>query len=213
MHIDKTSTTDFSAGQSEKPLMQAQIQDANSSVGWDDKELFIRKVFEEDPKKGCELLFKRYYQTMCSHAVRFVYSKEVAQDLVADIFCVLWQKQLYLNITSSYRAYLFTAARNRSLKYLRKEFGRIDNQIDVADLDHSSALPTPQQLMQYNELYAKIEKSIQALTPQCQKVFLMNRFEGKKYQLIADELSVSIKTVEAHVSKALDSLRKAVRDE
>jgi RNA polymerase sigma-70 factor (family 1) len=180
---------------------------------WEDREIFIRKVFEEDPKKGCELLFKQYYLPMCSHAVRFIYSKEIAQDLVSEIFCAIWQKQLYLNITISYRAYLFTAVRNRSLKYINKEFGKIDNTIDVADLDHLSSLPTPQQFMQYNELYAKIEKTIQLLTPQSQKIFLMSRFEGKKYQAIANELHISIKTVEAHVSKALDNLRKAVRDE
>jgi RNA polymerase sigma-70 factor (ECF subfamily) len=179
---------------------------------FDDREIFIRRAFEENAKKGCELLFKQYYQAMCSHAVRFVYSKEIAQDLVSEIFCVLWQKKLYRNITTSYRAYLFTAVRNRSLKHLNKEFGKIDTTVDLADLSNASALPTPQQFMQYNELYEKIEKSIQALTPQSQKVFLMNRFEGKKYQTIAVELNISLKTVEAHISKALDALRKVIRD-
>lgn len=189
------------------------IGEANAEkTVWDDKEIFIRKAFEEDPKKGCELLFRQYYQPMCSHAVRFVYSKEIAQDLVSEIFCVIWQRQLYLNITTSYRAYLFTAVRNRSLKHLSKEFGKIDTTVDLADLGYASALPTPQQFMQYNELYAKIEKSIQALTPQSQKVFLMNRFEGKKYQTIATELNISLKTVEAHISKALDALRKAIQE-
>jgi RNA polymerase sigma-70 factor (ECF subfamily) len=194
-------------------IFQMNIGEPRSeNSAWDDKELFIKKAFDEDPKKGCELLFRQYYQPMCSHAVRFVYSKEIAQDLVGEIFLVIWQKQLYLKITTSYRAYLFTAVRNRSLKYLSKEFGKIDTTVDLADLCYASALPTPQQFMQYNELYAKIEKSIQALTPQSQKVFLMNRFEGKKYQTIAAELNISLKTVEAHISKALEALRKVIRD-
>lgn len=183
------------------------------SARWDDKEKFLRKVFDEDARKGCELLFKQYYQPLCSHAVRFVYSREVAQDLVAELFYEFWQKQLHRRIRSSFRAYLFIAIRNRALKHIRKEFGRIDESVDHETFDHASAQLNPLQAMQFHELSARIDSGIRALTPQCQKVFLLNRFEGRKYQEIATELKISLKTVEAHVSKALGVLRQAVRDE
>ena len=61
-----------------------------------DEELFIRKAFEEDPKKGWELLFREYYTPLCSHAIRYVYSREAARDLVSEAFYVFWQKEIYL---------------------------------------------------------------------------------------------------------------------
>jgi RNA polymerase sigma-70 factor (ECF subfamily) len=195
------------------PGMRMTNHEIAQPVSWDDKEKFIRKTFDDDPQKGCELLFKQYYQPLCSHVVRFVYSREIAEDIVGDIFYSLLEKQLYLQIASSYRAYLFAAARNRSLKHLRKEFGRGQDARDVESLSCENGMPSPQQILVYDELFKKIERTIQSLAPRNQTVFLMNRFEGKKYQQIATELNISVKAVEAHISKALHVLRKAVRDQ
>ncbi|MGA0556099.1 RNA polymerase sigma-70 factor [Larkinella sp. VNQ87] len=183
-----------------------------------DDEQFIRRVFEQNPQKGCELLFREYYGPLCSHASRFVYAREIARDLVSDTFYVFWQKELYKEITTSYRAYLYTAVRNRSIKYLQREFGK---QIAVTYLDPSDEQDvlgsaealTPEDLLTYDELHNRVEVAIGALSPQRQRVFLMNRFEGKKYQTIADELQISLKAVEAHISKALASLRKALQND
>lgn len=195
------------------PNGDMKIASGQEAVSVNDKEIFLRKAFDTDPQKGCELLFKQYYQPLCNHAVRYVYSREIAQDIVSDIFHFFLHKQLHLQVKTSFRAYLFIAVRNRSLKYLRDEFGKTDKSVDIGELDHSSAWPSPQQIMQFNELNFTINKSIQDMAPQCQRVFLLNRFEGKKYAEIAGELNISIKTVEAHISKALDLLRKAVRNE
>jgi uncharacterized FlgJ-related protein len=84
-----------------------------------DKELFIRKTFEDNPEKGVELLFKFYYRPLCSHAARYVYSKELAEDLVGEVFERFWQKQLYAQVSTSFQAYLFTAVRHQAFQYLR----------------------------------------------------------------------------------------------
>ncbi len=208
--MDRKIIPDSADDKKANPLMQPH-QDSEAFHG-NDKEIFIRKAFDENPAKGCELLFKLYYQPLCSHAVRMVYSKQIAQDLVSDIFYSFWQNQLHLRITTSFRAYLFTAIRNRSLKYIRSEFGKF-NTADISEIELISDMPTPQHVMQYSELHLELEKTIQSLSPQCQKVFLMSRFEGKKNQEIAGELKLSIKTIEAHIGKALDRLRKIVRQD
>lgn len=174
----------------------------------DDDEIFIRKLLESNPEKGYELLFKRYYRSLCSHAVRFLYSKELAEDIVSEVFLVFWQKKIYQQIKTSYRAYLFTSVRHQAFMFLRAELNKHKN-IDLVDWKAQADLPiTPQQIMQYNELYLQMEEAIKAIPPQAQKVFLMSRFEGKKNQTIADELQVSLKTVEGHITKALSILRK-----
>lgn len=177
-----------------------------------DAELFIKQAFEVDNQKGYEQLFKRYYQPLCSHAVRFVYSKEVAEDLVMEVFSQFWQKQLHQNITTSYRAYLFTSVRHAAYAHIRSEFSREKPSDNSYESEVHNQPITPQQLLQYNELYIKIEEIIRSTSPQSQRVFVMSRFEGKKNTTIAEELHLSTKTVEGHITKVLTLLRQSLRN-
>ncbi len=178
-----------------------------------DSELLIRRSFETDHLKGCELLFKRYYQSLCSHAVRFVYSRAVAEDIVMEVFSRFWQHKIYKSVETSYRAYLFTTVRHAAFAYLRSEFGKEQPVAIPVDLpDGSENSGSPQQLLQYHELQSKIEDILKAIPPQSQKVFIMSRFEGKKNQVIADELNLSTKTIEGHITKVLSILRRSLRE-
>lgn len=194
-----------------KPLLSASVPEAEKPVS---DEQFIRLAFNKDPSEGCALLFREYYGPLCSHASRYVYSREAAHDIVSEIFCIFWQQELYRKITFSYRAYLYTAVRNRSLKYLQRELGTTFlPESPSADSEEGDGLInalTPEDLMAFDELHHRLESAIQQLPPQRQRVFLMSRFEGKKYQTIAEELHISLKAVEAHIGKALTSLRKVL---
>lgn len=176
-----------------------------------DSEFFTRLAFRESPQKGCELLFRRYHQALCSHAVRYVYSKETAEDLVSDVFCKFWKTKAYENITSSYRYYLFRCVRNEAYNYLRLEFQKLEG-LETALIHEEAFSQRPDQIIQFEEVLHKVEDLVGQLPPQCRKVFLLNRFEGRKYQDIATELGLSIKTVEVHMAKALSSIRKGLKD-
>ena len=174
-----------------------------------DSEAFIRLMLKENPEKGFAVLFKRYYGPLCSHASRFVYSREIAQDLVSDVFLNFWKKRLYETVTTTFRAYLYTAVRNSAFNHLKQEFGeRLE---PAAEGDWIEDL-NPQSIMLLNELMTKIERTIETFSPQCQKVFLLSRFEGRKNREIAVELQIRLKTVEAHMMKALGILRKTLSD-
>lgn len=177
-----------------------------------DAELFIRNAFAENPRKGCELLFRLYYRVLCTHAVRYVYSKEVAEDLVADVFYTFWNTKAFASVKYSYRSYLFRSVRNRTYNYLMNELKRTDS-LDSAKDQEIPSSDRPEPIMHYEELYHKIEELIAKLSPQCQKVFLMNRFEGKKSREIADELHLSSRTVEVHIAKALATLRHGLKNQ
>ena len=176
-----------------------------------DTELFTRLAFAESPQKRRELLFRRYYQALCSHAVRFVYSRETAEDIVSDVFCTFWKTRAYEAITSSYRYYLFRSVRNEAYNYLRLEFQKLDD-IDTAIIQEGTPSQRPDQILQFEEVLHKIEDLVELMPPQCRKVFLLSRFEGKKYQDIANELGLFIKTVEVHIVKALSIVRKGLKD-
>lgn len=189
-------------------------------AGWEepnnrilDSELFIRNAFQQDAREGFDLLFRRYYKPLCSHAMRFLYAKDQAQDIVADVFLSFWKNQVHTYLTSPYRSYLFAAVRKRAISQLQED--------RPESLDSSMAMGTdvlpygdfedPQQILQYTELYLQIEAKISQLPPQCQRVFLLSRVEGLKHREIADELHISLKTVEAHLTKALTQLYKVTR--
>jgi RNA polymerase sigma-70 factor (ECF subfamily) len=176
-----------------------------------DSEWMIRNGFEKSPKHGFELLFKRYHKVLCSHAARFVYSEAVAQDIVSEVFCKLWKSRSYENITSSYRFYLFRSVRNEAYNYIRLEFQPME-QLEAAAGHVSGNGQLPDMITQYEEILNHVERLVQGLPPQCRKIFLMSRFEEKKYQEIADELGISIKTVEVHISRALLSLRHGLKE-
>lgn len=189
----------------------AQSHTSRDESGMKDTELFIRKTFQEDAVKGCELLFRRYHKMLCSHAVRFVYSREIAEDLVSEIFCKFWKTRAFETITSSYRFYLFRSVRNEAYNYLRLEFRKMET-LDAAESKRSSRSQQPDSVAEYEEILSCIEMIVETLPNQCRKVFLMNRFEGKRYQEIADELGISVKTVEIHIGKALAAMRKGLKD-
>ena len=176
-----------------------------------DDEQYIKSTISENSEKGFELLFKRYHTVLCNHATRYVWSKDIAQDIVSDVFFNLWKNQEFLSINTTYRAYLFGAVRNGCHNYLTRELSRKASLDEIENFD--SKLLRPDQIVHFDELQTKIESIIAALPPQCKRVFLLNRLEGKKYSEIATELDLSIKTVEMHISKALSVLRTALKDE
>ena len=177
-----------------------------------DSELFIRNAFATDPRLGCELLFRQYFAPLCSHAVRFVYNRQLAEDLVADLFYAFYAKDLYRQITGSYRAYLYTAVRNRAFNSLRWELGRqevLPDDLNQPDLETTQ----PDRLLQQDELYRALEQAVQQLPAQRQRVFLLSRFEGKSYKEIALDMGLSPKTVENHLLRATSTVRQLLRQQ
>ncbi|MFC5412774.1 RNA polymerase sigma-70 factor [Larkinella bovis] len=176
-----------------------------------DPDWLIRRTLQQDPIKGFELLYQRYYRPLCSHVARLVYSREIGEDLVGDLFYHLWQNNQYSQISGSFRAYLFSAARNRAINYLRWEFNRtqpteesdLTDRIDSAESDRDLA---------FEELTVRINRALEALPPQCRNVFIMSRFEGQKNTEISSQLAISVKTVEGHLTKALARLRQSLHD-
>ncbi|MBD2699584.1 RNA polymerase sigma-70 factor [Spirosoma sp. BT702] len=177
-----------------------------------DNELFIRRTFDENPQAGCKLLFQLYYKPMCTHAVRFVYSKEIAEDLVSDVFYTFWNTQAFKSVNRSFRAYLFRSVRNSAYNYLANEF-RKSAPLDSAGHQVVAQSDGPESITCYNELYGKIDELVASLPPQCRNAFILHRFEGKRAKEIASQMDVSVRTIEVHIAKALATLRDGLKNQ
>jgi RNA polymerase sigma-70 factor (family 1) len=199
---------------SDQPARKLKIVEAGEnkqSLDVSSDEILIRRAFLSSPEEGCELLFRRYHRALCSHALRYVYSREVAEDIVSDVFCKFWKNASFESVTTSYRFYLFRSVRNEAYTYLRTEFRQGDTQELFFNPEASSGF-RPDYITQYEETFHRVKQVVELLPPQCRKVFLMSRFEGKKYKEIAEEMGLSVKTVDTHLVKALKLVRNGLQD-
>ena len=176
-----------------------------------DDEMFIKKVMDENPEKGTELLYRRYFQPLCSHAVKYVSSKAIAEDLVSEVFYELYKTGAFTEIKSSFRFYLFRSVRNRAFNYLKSQLKRVESYDEKYD-PGISEVQSPYAVSQFEEMYQDVHNAVNNLPIERRRIYLMSRFEGKRYQEIADELSLSIKTVEVQLYRANKYIRALLRD-
>jgi len=141
---------------------------------------------------------------------------EVCSNIVQDVFTELWDKRQTLHIDTNLHAWLFTVTKNKSLKMISQLKSRhnYDNYIKNRELDinYKSLDAFDTSNIVFEELQAQIQTALEKLSPACRRVFEMSRFEDKKNREIAEELNLSIKTIEAQISKALRSLKADLKD-
>lgn len=176
-----------------------------------DDELFIRKTLASSPVMGVDLLYRRYFQPLCSHAVKYVGSRAVAEDLVSEVFCQFYSEGIFDSITTSYRFYLYRTVRNRAFNYLKRELSRAGS-LDEAREFSLPADQQPDAISQYEDLVQDVERAINALPVDRRRIYVLRRFEDKKYGEIATELQLSVKTVEVQIYRANRQILALLRD-
>jgi RNA polymerase sigma-70 factor (ECF subfamily) len=134
-----------------------------------------------------------------------------AEEVVQGTFIGFWEKRENLQIETSLKAYLYRSVRNSCLNEIKRQKVRqvhaqavLQQEVQVAEASDHDALKI--------ELEDRIHHAIQTLPEQCRLIFKMSRFEELKYQEIADQLGLSIKTVENQIGKALKVLREQLKD-
>jgi RNA polymerase sigma-70 factor, ECF subfamily len=154
-----------------------------------------------------ESIFKELFKPLCAFAMKYTGDWEESRNLVHEVFISVWEKFDSLPAGTQHRSYLFTAVRNRSLNYLRdkKKMIALEN-MDVSRYSENNTV------LETAELEYEINLAIQSLPDKCRQVFEMNRLDGLKYAEIAEKLGISVKTVEAQMSKALSVLREHLRE-
>ncbi len=170
----------------------------------------IRRIRQGDEGQF-ESLFRSSYVSLVQYAKSLVRDHDTAEEIVQDFFFRFWQDRKKIMIESSLNGYLFRAIHNRCIHWINHT--RVVEK-HAREMTYTSAENTenPSDVFQYNELQLKIAKIIERLPERCGRIFCMNRFEGLKYAEIAKRLSVSVKTVEANMGKALKEFRRALKE-
>jgi len=162
-------------------------------------------LLAQDSERAMELIFRQYYIFVCRSITRILPNGHIAEDLAQDVFHDLWKKRDTLVIKSSLTAYLRRAAVNKTLNFIRDRKIKWDDEPALETM--TSAVPNARQNLEEQELRKLIDRTIDGLPERCRLVFTLSRFEEMTYQEIANELGISIKTVENQMSKALRILK------
>ncbi len=152
-----------------------------------------------------EEVFGRYWSALYSAAYKRVKSHEKAEEIVQDLFTLLWAKRENINIHTSLSGYLFTSVRYLVLNHIQKELVRdtYKGSLDLTGVYDNSTEDT----ILLNDLKRNIEKEVSNLPPQCRSIYELSRKHHKINREIAELLSISEKTVEGHLTKAIRQLK------
>lgn len=166
----------------------------------------VRLALQQGDRRSFEGIFHSLYAPLCRHAWSFLREQEEAEELVQQAFVTLWEKRESIVIDISIEAFLYRAVRNAALNKLKHL--KVVKRHQDHSLRSGVAIQAPVEDLLTLELEQKIAGALAKLPEQCGLVFRMSRMEGLKYQEIADQLGISIKTVENHMGKALRLLRE-----
>ena len=161
--------------------------------------------------KAFEQMFKAHYKELHSYANVMLRDEDTAEEIVQSMFLKFWEKRELLNVQTSIKAYLYKCVYNDSLNYLKHQKVKTKYQDFAAYTmnDHHEAASSRVEL---TELQYKLQEVLNELPEHCRTIFQMSRFEELKYREIAEQLDLSIKTVENQMGKALKILRLKLAD-
>jgi RNA polymerase sigma-70 factor, ECF subfamily len=158
-----------------------------------------------------EQLFRSSYVSLVRYAKTLIKDHDTAEEIVQDLFFRIWQNKENLKIESSLNGYLFRSVHNKCLHYI--EHNRVvERHAEEMSYRQSETQESPSDILNYKELQARIARILERLPERCGKIFYMSRFEGLKYTEIAEKLSVSVKTVESNMGRALKEFRKELTE-
>ena len=170
-----------------------------------DERSLVLRLIEGDEDAFCEL-YAAYKNRLIYFAMRFLKSREYAEDIFQDAFAVVWQGRRFINPDASFSAYLYTIVRNRILNQLRD----LSNQDKLREQILSQAVnytnETKDEIIA-NDLRQFISRALQQLTPRQREIFQMSRERQMSHREIAEVLGISVNTVQESISISFRTLR------
>ncbi|MFI5230285.1 MAG: RNA polymerase sigma-70 factor [Gemmatimonadales bacterium] len=164
-----------------------------------------------------EQLFRSLHAQLCEVVDSYVRSQAIAEEIVQDLFFVLWTTRDRLPAPRSFRGYLFAAARNRALHHLRHRAvvqrwsARVDTHAEVAGT--GAPLPGPDEALQADERSRAIQRAVAQLPPRTRVAFVLRWEHEMSHADIATAMGISVKGVEKLLTAARSKLRELLAAE
>jgi RNA polymerase sigma-70 factor, ECF subfamily len=185
--------------------------DLRTIIGMEETEKQYLEELKKGDEKALRWIFDQYYFFLVHEIHRIIKDEDACKDIAQDVFTEIWRKREQLNITISLKAYLRRAGYNRAINQIKLDKRLpLDNDADYA-LDLIAVLPEDFQLVKPTTLEERLHQTIGLLPEKCRIVFNLSRFEQKSHKEIAEELGISVKTIENQITKALKFVREEMQ--
>ena len=175
-------------------------------------DLSLIGIIAQGNEQAFDKLFTDWYGKLHAYACSVLRDDAMAEEAVQSVFCRIWEKRDQLQVRSSLKAYLYGSVYHECMSWLRHEKHIKAHRSYVLRSGDHSAAENASGKAELGELEIRLKQALDELPDQCRAIFQLSRFGGLKYREIAEQLDLSVKTVEAQVSKALKELRSKLAD-
>lgn len=151
-------------------------------------------------------LYNKFWQSLFMSSYNVLKDKELCEDIIQDIFMNIWNNREKLEINISLKGYMYACARYQVFNQFKKNKDKIHVEF-FDDLDKRFQHSTPETQLMHDELVQQINSIVESLPLKCQLVYKLSREEQLSHKEIAERLDISTKTVENHITKALQVIR------
>lgn len=173
---------------------------------------YLRQMKEENSEQAFHGFYSLCYDRLFRIAYYYAKHEEWAQEIVLDVFMRLWEQRARLPEVHNIEDYCFILTKNASLNYLEKESRHSAWSTDQLP-EPSDQADSPEETLISEELFARYVKALDRLPERCREVFIRIREEKQSYAQVAEELEISVKTVDAHLQKAITRLKEMLLTE
>jgi RNA polymerase sigma-70 factor (ECF subfamily) len=175
-----------------------------------ENDLLLFERIKANDEKVFEYVYYKYSELLCRYAIGLTADQAASEDLVNDSFLELWEKRQGIEIKVSIKAYLLITVRNKAFNYLKRKkhettFGFDQECQSLIEGDVNVQI---EKFLQIEQIEIRLHNAIGHLSPQCQQIFRMSKFNQLSYKEISDQMNISVFTVKTHIARALKSLRQ-----
>ena len=163
--------------------------------------------FEEGDVAAFEEIYNRYWLELYKAAYKRIRDREAAQEIIQNFFTTFWLNRRHLTIHSSLKGYLFTSIKYSVLNYKRAESVKNAYKESLSIVKDNQFENSTENYINYKDLKEKVDTFVNQLPNKCRSVFELSRNQHKTNREIAQQLQISEKTVENHLTKAIRYLR------
>lgn len=170
-----------------------------------------QQLVSEGNEQAFEKIYNYYHKRLIAFSRNYTRSKELAEEVVEDVFVKLWCKRENVTQIQNLNIYIYTAVKHQSLNAISKEARRLVTELlEVSEYDVHSEDNSPHDLMVTSELMQSIQTAIESLPPRCKLVFQMIRKDKLHYKEVAEILNISVNTIDAQMAIAVKRLCSAL---
>jgi RNA polymerase sigma-70 factor (ECF subfamily) len=166
----------------------------------------------QDNEEAFESMFAEWFGNLYNYAFSVLRDAAAAEEVVQQVFCLIWEKRERLQVNTSLKAYLFGCVYHECVNWMRQKKKARTYLLHLSRSGRNDTTDSAHAGIELGELEKRLDKAINELPDRCRAVFFLSRFGQLGYREIAAEMGISVKTVEGQMSKALKHLRKRLAD-